>query len=70
MISVSKLLCGLDAEGDGLRYDAADESSKPQIDRSWCGTRPSSVTSPASTVTPGPTANAPLVSSRRPRDER
>jgi hypothetical protein len=65
MISVSKLLCGLDAEGDGLRYDAADESSKPQIteDRS-------SVTSPASTVTPGPTANAPLVSSRRPRDER
>ena len=31
MISVSKLLCGLDAEGDGLRYDAADESSKPQI---------------------------------------
>jgi len=31
MISISKLLCGLDAEGDGLRYDAADESSKPQI---------------------------------------
>ncbi|MEF8883687.1 MAG: TIGR04347 family pseudo-SAM/SPASM protein [Haloarculaceae archaeon] len=31
MISVSKLLCGLDAEGDGLRYDAADESSKAQI---------------------------------------
>ena len=31
MISVSKLLCGLDAEGDGLRYDAADESEKPQI---------------------------------------
>jgi pseudo-rSAM protein/SPASM domain protein len=31
MISVSKLLCDLDAEGDGLRYDAADESGKPQI---------------------------------------
>ncbi|MFC6723076.1 TIGR04347 family pseudo-SAM/SPASM protein [Halobium palmae] len=31
MISVSKLLCGIGAEGDGLRYDAADESSKPQI---------------------------------------
>ncbi|WP_440991378.1 TIGR04347 family pseudo-SAM/SPASM protein [Haloarchaeobius baliensis] len=31
MISVSKLLCGLDAEGDGLRYDAADESDKEQI---------------------------------------
>lgn len=31
MISVSKLLCDLDAEGDGLRYDAASESEKPQI---------------------------------------
>ncbi|MFB6171730.1 MAG: TIGR04347 family pseudo-SAM/SPASM protein [Haloarculaceae archaeon] len=31
MISVSRLLCGLDAESDGLRYDAADQSSKPQI---------------------------------------
>ena len=31
MISVSKLLCDLDAEGDGLRYDAADESEKAQI---------------------------------------
>lgn len=31
MISISKLLCGLDAEGDGLRYDAAMDSSKPQI---------------------------------------
>ncbi|MBX0296491.1 TIGR04347 family pseudo-SAM/SPASM protein [Haloarcula nitratireducens] len=31
MISVSKLLCGTDAEGDGLRYDAAGESGKPQI---------------------------------------
>jgi pseudo-rSAM protein/SPASM domain protein len=31
MISVSKLLCDLDAEGDGLRYDAAEESEKPQI---------------------------------------
>ncbi len=31
MISISKLLCDLDAEGDGLRYDAADDSSKPQI---------------------------------------
>ncbi|MGM0606473.1 MAG: TIGR04347 family pseudo-SAM/SPASM protein, partial [Halobacteriota archaeon] len=31
MISISKLLCDLDAEGDGLRYDAADESDKPQI---------------------------------------
>lgn len=31
MISISKLLCDLDAEGDGLRYDAASESTKPQI---------------------------------------
>jgi len=31
MISVSKLLCDLDAEGDGLRYDAAEESRKEQI---------------------------------------
>jgi pseudo-rSAM protein/SPASM domain protein len=31
MISISKLLCGLDAEGDGLRYDAAAESKQPQI---------------------------------------
>jgi pseudo-rSAM protein/SPASM domain protein len=31
MISISKLLCGQDAEGDGLRYDAAHESAKPQI---------------------------------------
>ncbi|ELY62102.1 TIGR04347 family pseudo-SAM/SPASM protein [Natronolimnohabitans innermongolicus] len=31
MISISKLLCDLDAEGDGLRYDAADGSTKPQI---------------------------------------
>lgn len=31
MISVSKLLCGIDAEGDGLRYDAAEESDKRQI---------------------------------------
>ncbi|MFB6219719.1 MAG: TIGR04347 family pseudo-SAM/SPASM protein [Halobacteriaceae archaeon] len=31
MISVSKLLCGLDAESDGLRYDAADDSDEPQI---------------------------------------
>ncbi|MFC7210342.1 TIGR04347 family pseudo-SAM/SPASM protein [Natronoarchaeum sp. GCM10025321] len=31
MISISKLLCDLDAEGDGLRYDAADESDKSQI---------------------------------------
>ncbi|WP_424019390.1 TIGR04347 family pseudo-SAM/SPASM protein [Halorientalis pallida] len=31
MISVSKLLCDLDAEGDGLRYDAADESDREQI---------------------------------------
>ena len=31
MISVSKLLCGLDAESDGLRYDAASDSTKPQI---------------------------------------
>lgn len=31
MISVSKLLCELDAEGDGLRYDDADGSTKPQI---------------------------------------
>jgi pseudo-rSAM protein/SPASM domain protein len=31
VISVSKLLTGLDAEGDGLRYDAAAESNKRQI---------------------------------------
>ncbi|MDS0282887.1 TIGR04347 family pseudo-SAM/SPASM protein [Haloarcula onubensis] len=31
MISVSKLLTGLDAEGDGLRYDAAEGSTKRQI---------------------------------------
>jgi MoaA/NifB/PqqE/SkfB family radical SAM enzyme len=31
MISVSKLLCDLDAEGDGLRYDAAEESDADQI---------------------------------------
>ena len=31
MISVSKLLCDLDAESDGLRYDAANDSTKPQI---------------------------------------
>jgi pseudo-rSAM protein/SPASM domain protein len=31
MISVSKLLCGLNAESDGLRYDAAGDSKKPQI---------------------------------------
>jgi len=31
MISISKLLCGGEAEGDGLRYDAAGESRKPQI---------------------------------------
>ncbi|QLC35338.1 TIGR04347 family pseudo-SAM/SPASM protein (plasmid) [Halarchaeum sp. CBA1220] len=31
MISVSKLLCDLDAEGDGLRYDDAADSEKPQI---------------------------------------
>ncbi|MFC6614156.1 TIGR04347 family pseudo-SAM/SPASM protein [Halopenitus salinus] len=31
MISISKLLCGLDAESDGLRYDAAEESAVPQI---------------------------------------
>ena len=31
MISISKLLCDLDAEGDGLRYDDAEHSSKEQI---------------------------------------
>jgi pseudo-rSAM protein/SPASM domain protein len=31
VISVSKLLCGLDAESDGLRYDAAGDSSREQI---------------------------------------
>ena len=31
MISISKLLYGLDAAGDGLRYDAADESEATQI---------------------------------------
>lgn len=31
MISVSKLLCGLDSESDGLRYDAAAESGQTQI---------------------------------------
>jgi len=33
MISVSKLLCGLDAESDGLRYDAADGSKTPDHGR-------------------------------------
>ncbi|RQH00416.1 TIGR04347 family pseudo-SAM/SPASM protein [Natrarchaeobius oligotrophus] len=31
MISISKLLCDLDAEGDGLRYDDAAGSTKHQI---------------------------------------
>jgi len=31
MISISKLLCDLDAEGDGLRYDAAEDSTADQI---------------------------------------
>jgi pseudo-rSAM protein/SPASM domain protein len=31
VISLSKLLSGLDAEGDGLRYDAAEESDREQI---------------------------------------
>lgn len=31
MISISKLLCGLDAEGDGLRYDDAEDSDADQI---------------------------------------
>lgn len=31
MISVTKLLCGADAPGDGLRYDAADEAEVAQI---------------------------------------
>jgi len=31
VISVSKLLCGLDAESDGLRYDAAEGSDADQI---------------------------------------
>jgi pseudo-rSAM protein/SPASM domain protein len=31
MISVSKLLCDAAAEGDGLRYDAADEADREQI---------------------------------------
>lgn len=31
MISISKLLCELDAESDGLRYDAATTSSESQI---------------------------------------
>jgi pseudo-rSAM protein/SPASM domain protein len=31
VISVSKLLCGLDAAGDGLRYDAAGEADREQI---------------------------------------
>ncbi len=31
MISISKLLCDLPAEGDGLRYDAAEESDREQI---------------------------------------
>ncbi|MFB6137012.1 MAG: TIGR04347 family pseudo-SAM/SPASM protein [Halobacteriaceae archaeon] len=34
MISVSKLLCDLDAAGDGLRYDAAEGSAAPQISES------------------------------------
>ncbi|MFA1611181.1 TIGR04347 family pseudo-SAM/SPASM protein [Halobellus rubicundus] len=31
MISISKLLCDLDAEGDGLRYDDGRDSAKEQI---------------------------------------
>jgi pseudo-rSAM protein/SPASM domain protein len=31
VISISKLLYGVDAEGDGLRYDAAGESDREQI---------------------------------------
>ncbi|GAB3027764.1 TIGR04347 family pseudo-SAM/SPASM protein [Natronobiforma cellulositropha] len=31
MISISRLLCDLDAAGDGLRYDAGADSSVPQI---------------------------------------
>ncbi|WP_256290618.1 TIGR04347 family pseudo-SAM/SPASM protein [Halobellus inordinatus] len=31
MISISKLLCDLDAEGDGLRYDDGADSSREQI---------------------------------------
>jgi pseudo-rSAM protein/SPASM domain protein len=31
MISLSKLLCDLDAEGDGLRYDAGDDAEVEQI---------------------------------------
>ncbi|WP_435349312.1 TIGR04347 family pseudo-SAM/SPASM protein [Haloarchaeobius sp. HRN-SO-5] len=31
MISISKLLCDVDAESDGLRYDDAGGSSRPQI---------------------------------------
>ena len=31
MISISKLLCELDAEGDGLRYDDGRDSSREQI---------------------------------------
>jgi pseudo-rSAM protein/SPASM domain protein len=31
VISLSKLLCDLDAEGDGLRYDAADDAEVEQI---------------------------------------
>ncbi|MFB6092547.1 MAG: TIGR04347 family pseudo-SAM/SPASM protein [Haloquadratum sp.] len=31
MISISKLLCDLDAEGDGLRYDDGRDSGKEQI---------------------------------------
>ncbi|MFC5367326.1 TIGR04347 family pseudo-SAM/SPASM protein [Salinirubrum litoreum] len=31
MISLSKLLCDLDAEGDGLRYDAGDDAAVEQI---------------------------------------
>jgi pseudo-rSAM protein/SPASM domain protein len=31
MISISKLLCDLDAEGDGLRYDDGRDSSREQI---------------------------------------
>jgi Fe-coproporphyrin III synthase len=31
VISISKHLCGLDAAGDGLRYDAGRDSSEPQI---------------------------------------
>jgi len=73
MISISKLLCDLDAEGGGLRYDAAEGSENPRSPTrnragpSSSGTRPAGVTSIARTATPGPRPSLRPASSPPPR---